>query len=42
VLVQIGLLDAKLLPVSGREQAKKLLDPAIPSNGMMKNWRYAG
>jgi carboxymethylenebutenolidase len=42
VLVQIGLLDPKLLPVSGHDQAKKLLDPAIPSNGMMKNWRYAG
>ena len=40
VLVQIGLLDPKLLPVSGIEQARKLLDPALPSNGMMRNWRY--
>ncbi|MGE0733862.1 MAG: dienelactone hydrolase family protein [Alphaproteobacteria bacterium] len=40
VLVQIGLLDPKTLPVSGIEQTKKLLDPTIPSNGMMKNWRY--
>ena len=30
----------KNLPVSGIEQTKKLLDPAIPSNGMMKNWKY--
>jgi len=41
VLVQIGLLDPKLLPVAGIEQSKKLLDPTIPSNGMMKNWRPA-
>jgi carboxymethylenebutenolidase len=39
VLVQIGLLDPKLYPISGAEEAKKLLDPAIPSNRMMKNWR---
>ena len=42
VLVQVGLLDPKLLPVSGHDQAKKLLDPKIPSNGMMKNWRPSG
>ena len=39
VLVQVGLLDPKLLPVAGIDQAKKLLDPKIPSNGMMRNWR---
>jgi carboxymethylenebutenolidase len=41
VLVQTGLLDPKLYPVSGVEQAKKLLDPTIPSNRMMKNWRIS-
>jgi carboxymethylenebutenolidase len=39
VLAQIGLIDPKLLPVAGRDQARKLLDPQQPSNGMMKNWR---
>lgn len=38
VLVQIGLLDPTGLPVSGREQARKLLDPSLPSNGMMPRW----
>ncbi len=41
VLVQIGLLDPKLHPVSGIEQAKKLLDPSIPSNRMMKSWNMS-
>ena len=35
VLVQIGLLDAKLLPVAGIETAKKLLDETLPSNTLM-------
>jgi len=30
VLVQIGLLDPKGLPVSGRESARKVLDPSLP------------
>lgn len=38
VLVQIGLLDPALLPVSGIEQARKLLDETIPSNRMMARW----
>lgn len=38
VLVQIGLLDPTGLPVSGREQAQKLLDPSLPSNDMMPRW----
>jgi len=42
VLVQVGLLDPNLYPVSGADQAKKLLDPARPSNVMMKNWRPPG
>ncbi|MBV8737882.1 MAG: dienelactone hydrolase family protein [Alphaproteobacteria bacterium] len=38
VLVQIGLLDPKGLPVSGAETAKKLLDETLPSNTLMKRW----
>jgi len=36
VLVQIGLLDPKLLPVAGVETARKILDPALPSNQLIK------
>ena len=35
VLVQIGLLDPKLLPVAGVETARKLLDESLPSNTLM-------
>ena len=38
VLVQVGLLDAKLLPVAGIESARKLLDETLPSNTMMPGW----
>jgi carboxymethylenebutenolidase len=39
VLVQIGVLDPKNLPVTGNEQAKKLVDEAVPSNKLMaKSW----
>jgi carboxymethylenebutenolidase len=38
VLVQLGLLDAKALPVAGAETAKKLLDETRPSNTLMKRW----
>ncbi|HYM02854.1 MAG TPA: dienelactone hydrolase family protein [Stellaceae bacterium] len=38
VLVQIGLLDPKLLPAAGRETAKKVLDETLPSNTIMKRW----
>jgi len=31
VLIQAGLLDAKGLPVSGAESARKIIDPALPS-----------
>ena len=31
VLVQIGLLDPKGLPVTGAESARKVLDPKLPS-----------
>ncbi|MDP9993205.1 carboxymethylenebutenolidase [Variovorax boronicumulans] len=36
VLVQVGLLDPKLLPVAGIETARKLLDETLPSNTLMK------
>jgi len=36
VLVQIGLLDAALLPVAGVESARKALDPTLPANQLMK------
>jgi carboxymethylenebutenolidase len=38
VLVQVGLLDPKLLPVAGRETAQKVLDETKPSNTLMKRW----
>src|ERR1700680_2227029 len=34
VLVQIGLLDPKGLPVSGADSARKVLDPKVPSRKM--------
>ena len=39
VLVQVGLLDPKLLPVAGIETARKLLDERLPSNTMMPGWK---
>jgi carboxymethylenebutenolidase len=38
VLVQIGLLDPKGLPVAGVETARKLLDQSLPSNTLMQRW----
>ena len=38
VLVQVGLLDPKALPVAGIDTAKKLLDETRPSNTLMKRW----
>ena len=38
VLVQIGLLDSKLLPAAGIETARKVLDPSLPSNTLMARW----
>src|SRR6266478_1538991 len=38
VLVQIGLIDPKGLPVAGVETAKKLLDETEPSNTLMRRW----
>lgn len=40
VLVQIGLLDPKGLPVAGAETAHKILDPhSVPSNTLMARWK---
>lgn len=38
VLVQIGKLDPKGLPVAGIETARKLLDETLPSNTLMAAW----
>jgi carboxymethylenebutenolidase len=35
MLVQIGLLDPRALPVTGAEQARRLLDPTLPSNELI-------
>jgi carboxymethylenebutenolidase len=36
VLVQIGLLDPAKLPVVGVESARKVLDPTLPANALMR------
>ena len=36
VLVQLGLLDPSGLPVAGVETARKVLDPALPSNELIR------
>ena len=36
VLVQIGLIDASKLPVAGVESARKVLDPTLPANALMR------
>jgi carboxymethylenebutenolidase len=36
VLVELGLLDPASLPVAGIESARKLLDPAVPSNQLIR------
>jgi carboxymethylenebutenolidase len=38
VLVQIGALDPKGLPVAGIATAKKLVDETLPSNTLMGRW----
>jgi carboxymethylenebutenolidase len=37
VLVQVGLLDAGRLPVTGIDSARKLLDETLPSNTLMRS-----
>ena len=36
VLVQIGLIDPANLPVTGIESARKVFDPSLPANELMK------
>jgi carboxymethylenebutenolidase len=36
VLVQLGLLDPARLPVAGAETARKVLDPGLPSNELIR------
>ncbi len=38
VLVQIGVLNADNLPVAGVETARKVLDPSLPSNDLMRKF----
>jgi carboxymethylenebutenolidase len=38
VLVQIGLIDPKGLPIAGAESARKLIDETRPSNTLMARW----
>jgi carboxymethylenebutenolidase len=35
LLAQVGALDKGTLPVTGAEQAARLLDPALPSNELI-------
>jgi len=35
MLAQLGLIDKSELPVSGEEQAARLLDPSLPSNTLI-------
>jgi len=39
VLVQIGLLDPRGLPIAGIETARKVEDTSLPSNQLMTCWR---
>ena len=36
LLVQLGVLDPKNLPVSGAEQTRRLKDPTLPSNTLIE------
>ena len=38
VLVQVGLLDPRGLPVAGAETTRKVMDKTQPSNGLMARW----
>lgn len=42
VLVQLGLLDARSLPVAGVEAPRKTLDPNLPSNTLIDRARKLG
>jgi carboxymethylenebutenolidase len=36
VLVQLGLIEVAKLPVAGAESARKVLDPTLPANALMR------
>jgi carboxymethylenebutenolidase len=36
VLAQIGLLDPDRLPIAGVASAKKVLDPSLPANALIR------
>jgi len=36
VLVQLGLIDPRVLPVAGAESARKVLDPHLPANALIR------
>ena len=38
VLVQVGALDPAGLPVTGAEQARKMLDRSLPPNALIPGW----
>jgi carboxymethylenebutenolidase len=42
LLAQIGLLDPAKLPVTGAEQARKLLNPKLPSNELIHRVERTG
>jgi carboxymethylenebutenolidase len=39
VLAQLGMLDSEKLPVAGVESARKVLDPAVPANSLIRRGR---
>jgi carboxymethylenebutenolidase len=39
VLAQLGLLDPKTLPVAGSDSARKVLDPNVPANALIRRTR---
>ena len=39
LLVQLGLIDRKGLPVAGSEEARKMLDQSLPANTLMPSWK---
>ncbi len=38
VLVQVGILDPRGLPVAGVEQARKVRDRSLPPNALIEGW----
>jgi carboxymethylenebutenolidase len=40
VLVQLGLLDPEKLPVAGVASARKVLDPTVPANSLIRRGEH--